>query len=880
MILDIVLNHSGESDELGPTVCYRGLDNASYYRLLPDDRSRYTNDMGCGNCLALDRPPLVRMAMDAMRAWAALGGVDGLRFDLATALGRRDAGFDPSAPLLAAIEQDPLLRDLKLIAEPWDIGPGGYQMGRFPAGWGQWNDRYRDGVRRFWRGDEGRRGDLATRLAGSADLLPARAPLSRNVNFVIAHDGFSLADLVSYATKRNEANGEHNRDGTDDNCSWNNGVEGPSDDERIVVARRRDQINLAATLLLSCGTPMLAMGSECGHSQNGNNNAYAQDNETTWLDWANGDGKIQAAIERLVALRKRHPALRHDQPFTGAPFDASGLPDIEWRGRDGTLRSDEDWNARPDDLLIALFAAPLVEIGTDRVAAIFHRGHEPARVTLPEPRDGFAWSVAFAQDEVGKPDLDGQIEIGPRSVVLLEEEPSRDAARRPRQADPLSLDRLARAAGIAPEWWDEQGGRHLVSDATKQAILSAMGLDAGSVSQARESLTRLAEEIDRRPLPHSLVRRIDAPLTCTVRSDPATSEGRFAIRIEAEDGATHMLGADAIAGAPMRRVSTDGRTILERTLRLPPLGLGIHRLSVADRPEISTTLAVVPTACHSSATLASGMRRFGISAQLYALRRQGDQGIGDFSTLAELAERSARTGAVTVGVNPFHALFPADRERASPYHPSDRRFLDPIYLDLAALDGLPGGETDATAETQIGTLATRDTVDYPGVWALKRAVLERCFVAFDAFVSRNADNSLATSFRDYRAAGGTPLLRFATHETISESRNGESWLRWPTDLCDPASNAVAQFAETQSERVRFHMFLQFLCDRQFQAATKRAEAAGLSLGFYRDLAVGAAPDGGEVWSGAGDFAHGISVGAPPDRFSADGQVWNCRRPTR
>jgi glycogen operon protein len=226
VILDVVLNHSGESDEFGPTLSLRGLDNATYYRLAAD-KSRYVNDAGCGNVLAMERAAVLRLGMDALRTWALYGGVDGFRLDLAVALGRRDNGFDPDAPFLASVEQDPLLSRCAMIAEPWDIGAGGHQLGAFPPRWGEWNDHFRDTVRRFWRGDRGNLGDFTTRIAGSADIFgPANRPLSRSINFATAHDGFPLADLVAFTQKRNEANGEHNRDGTDDNLSWNNGVEG------------------------------------------------------------------------------------------------------------------------------------------------------------------------------------------------------------------------------------------------------------------------------------------------------------------------------------------------------------------------------------------------------------------------------------------------------------------------------------------------------------------------------------------------------------------------------------------------------------------------------------------------------------------------------
>ena len=304
VILDVVFNHTGESDEFGPTLSLRGLDNATYYRLA-DDRARYVNDSGCGNILDCDRAPVVRLIMDALRAWALYGGVDGFRFDLATTLARRREGFDRDAPLLSAIVQDPVLRDLKLIAEPWDMGPGGYRLGDFPEPFAEWNDRYRDSARGFWRGDSCGVAELATRFAGSPDVFSRKRP-SRSVNFIAAHDGFTLRDLVSYEHKHNEANGEENRDGANHNLSWNNGVEGESEDAAIIAARARDARNLLATLLFSRGTPMLAMGAELGKTQSGNNNAYAQDNAVSWIDWARADEELIATTARLIALRKRH----------------------------------------------------------------------------------------------------------------------------------------------------------------------------------------------------------------------------------------------------------------------------------------------------------------------------------------------------------------------------------------------------------------------------------------------------------------------------------------------------------------------------------------------------------------------------------------------
>ncbi len=681
VILDVVLNHSGESDEFGPTISFRGLDNASYYRLRPDDLGRYINDTGCGNCLALDRPAVVRMAMDALRAWAQHTGIDGLRFDLATAMGRREAGFDPAAPLLTAIDQDPLLRDLKLVAEPWDIGPGGYQVGAFAPHWGQWNDKFRDDVRRFWRGDWGLRGQLATRLAGSSDVLGSHSRPSRNVNFITAHDGFTLADLVSYQHKRNLANGEDNRDGTSENNSWNNGVEGPTDELVIQARRTRDQRNLLATVLLARGTPMLSMGSELGHSQGGNNNAYAQDNEGSWLDWTRADSGLTAFVATLIATRKAHPALRQDRWLAGAPFDVSGILDVEWRSPDGPLLSGADWSAGAGNTLVAVFAAPTdAGDGVDQVALVFNASWEPQSVLLPDPRDGHEWRVAIdtASDTVARqPDETDHIAVEARSILALEETPAPAGKRRWRPVDPAALDRLARAAGISSEWWDEEGGRHLVGDATKRALLAAMSFPAETTAQARESLLRITEEL-RQPSP------------------PAGS-----------------------------------------------------------------------SQCYVPDMLRDGGRRFGVSAQLYALRRFGDQGIGDFTTLARLGERTAGAGGAIVGTNPFHALFAGDRERASPYHPSDRRFLDPIYIDVSTIDGLPGDGPVRQSE------GISDFVDYTRVWVRKRGLLDAKFAAFETLAWQQPSHPLVKQFDAFVVEGGDALHWFAAHEAIAELRSGK-----------------------------------------------------------------------------------------------------------
>ncbi len=344
VILDVVYNHTGEGDALGPTLAFRGLDNRSYYRLSEGGR-HYVNDTGTGNTLNLTHPMVLRMVMDSLRYWVEACHIDGFRFDLASVLGREAGGFDPNGGFFDAIRQDPVLTRVKLIAEPWDIGPGGYQLGTYPHPFLEWNDKYRDGLRRFWRGDAGLTPDIANRLLGSAERFDhsSRAATS-SVNFVTAHDGFTLEDLVSYTVKRNFANGEDNRDGTTENHADNLGVEGPTNDPAIRAARDLRKRNLLATLMVSQGTPMLLAGDEFGNSQGGNNNAYAQDNETGWVNWAGADQALTAFVARLTALRKTHPVLRQRRFLHALARSADGLPDVIWRRPDGEVPRPEDWH--------------------------------------------------------------------------------------------------------------------------------------------------------------------------------------------------------------------------------------------------------------------------------------------------------------------------------------------------------------------------------------------------------------------------------------------------------------------------------------------------------------------------------------------------------
>ncbi len=347
VILDVVYNHTAEGNEHGPTLSFRGIDNKSYYRLLPDEQRYYINDTGTGNTLNLSHPRVLQMVTDSLRYWVSEMNVDGFRFDLATILGREPDGFDEGGGFLHSCRQDPVLSSVKLIAEPWDCGPGGYQVGGFPPGWAEWNDQFRDTVRAFWKGDDGIASELASRITGSGDKFNRRGRRPwASVNFVTAHDGFTLNDLVSYNDKHNEANGEDNNDGHADNKSWNCGVEGPTDDMQVRALRERQKRNVLATLLLSQGTPMIVAGDEFGRTQQGNNNAYCQDNEISWVDWTiDDDGRaLTDFVVKLTTLRHTLPVLRRNRFLTGQFDERQQLCEVRWMSPAGTELSDEQWN--------------------------------------------------------------------------------------------------------------------------------------------------------------------------------------------------------------------------------------------------------------------------------------------------------------------------------------------------------------------------------------------------------------------------------------------------------------------------------------------------------------------------------------------------------
>jgi isoamylase len=439
VILDVVYNHTAEGNQLGPTISFKGIDNASYYRLAPDARY-YINDTGTGNTVNLSNSRVLQMVMDSLRYWARDMRIDGFRFDLATILGREPHGFEEEGRFLDACRQDPSLSQIKLIAEPWDLGPGGYQVGRFSPGWAEWNDAFRDTARAYWRGDEGKLPPLAARLTASADLFAKRGRKPwASVNFITAHDGFTLADLVSYNDKHNEANGENNQDGHSDNLSCNYGTEGPTDDPTIKATRLRQMRNMLATLILARGTPMLLGGDEFARSQKGNNNSYCQDNDISWVDWpgVESDGRALAEfVRKLIMLRRALPMLRRGLFLTGAYDDELGVRDVSWLTPAATEMTEENWNDGNARCLGVLLDGRAQEtgirrVGSDSTLLIVVNSHtDVVPFTLPEAVGGSRWvRLIDSSDPNGEPlalrDFGHAYDVPPRTLLFFLLQPTR-----------------------------------------------------------------------------------------------------------------------------------------------------------------------------------------------------------------------------------------------------------------------------------------------------------------------------------------------------------------------------------------------------------------------------------------------------------------------
>ncbi len=424
VFLDVVYNHTAEGSEFGPTLSFRGLDNSSYYRLVQGNRRHCVNDTGTGNTLNLSHPRVLQMVMDSLRYWVTSYHVDGFRFDLGVTLGREAHGFDPGAGFFDALRQDPVLARVKLISEPWDVGPGGYQLGQHPPGFAEWNDRFRDGLRRFWRGDQGARADFAARITGSSDIFDRRARRPwASVNYAASHDGFTLADVVSYAERHNEANGENSQDGHADNFSANWGVEGPTDNPEILAIRARVARAMLASVFFSHGTPMLLAGDEFGRSQNGNNNAYCQDNDTSWVHWKQiftPEGRSMVNfVTRLIALRHAYPVLRCRHFMHGKETLPGNLSDIAWFDQNGEPMSSDAWNDPNGRVIIVRRAEHPAGDIVAALTLLLNPTSESMVFRLPVPRVPSRVLIDSSDPSAEEYEVDGEVTIAPQTAILV-----------------------------------------------------------------------------------------------------------------------------------------------------------------------------------------------------------------------------------------------------------------------------------------------------------------------------------------------------------------------------------------------------------------------------------------------------------------------------
>ncbi|MET0390795.1 MAG: glycogen debranching protein GlgX [Polyangiales bacterium] len=880
VILDVVYNHTGEADPTGPLVSLRGIDNAVYYRLDPSDRSRYIDTTGCGNSLNFDHPQTQQLVMDSLRYWVRDMHVDGFRFDLAPSLARGAHGLDLEGRFFAQIKQDPILAQTKLIVEPWDVGPDGLRTGGFRAGYAEWNDRYRDSLRRFVRGDGGQIGELATRLAGSSDLFSSagRGPLA-SINYITSHDGRSLRDLVSYEGKYNADNGWDNRDGSDNEHASNWGVEGPSDRVEIEALRQRVMRTYLLSLACSQGVPMLRQGDELGQSQRGNNNAYPQDNALSWMDWSRGPDQraLYEFTRSALALRRALPELRRDDHLRGElPGRAR---DVTWLREDGEPMQASDFSAG-ERRALGMWLGAAHSDGAS-VLVLWNGGRQPISFRLPEGL--FELHLDSAQSIAPGTQLEAAVPLQPHSCALLVALPlAAPLVRPPSELDRELLARLGARYGVADGYVGYTGQAHDTSSATRITLLAAMGVDATTSAACRAELARLDAEAAApgiaavRVLPDGAdaLRRVEL-----TPPQPPPHVLRYQLELVLESG--ERFTQEGWVRDPGRRVSVP----LPSSIALP---LGYHTLSVRVADGLAggeqvyeQTLIVTPRSCPKVTSLIGARGGAGLWTHVYTLHSERGLGLGDLSDLRALVGFAAREQLDFVGINPLHAV---DNYAGvvSPYYPLSRVYGNPLYIDLEAVPELTHCESartlfaSATVQNELARLRERPRRDYAAAWRLKLAVLRALHACF---VSRELSQGTARAraYTAYLAEHGPALRNFATFCAIAEALGDDppiyDFHHFPSELRDPSSSAVKRLQTELAEPIALHMYLQFELSRQIEAAQIDARAQGLRIGLYGDLAVGNASGGADVWAHRDLFARGVALGAPPDPYSAVGQSW-------
>lgn len=879
VLLDVVYNHTGEGDKRGPTLSLRGIDNASYYRHLPHEPGTYVNDTGCGNTLDLEHPYVREMVLSSLRHWSDLMGVDGFRFDLAPILGRSMDGFSADAPFFDRVRADPQLSALKLIAEPWDIGPGGYQLGEFPLGWSEWNDKYRDTVRAFWRGDDSIMGELAGRLSGSKEIFQAKGRRPQaGINFITAHDGFTLHDLVGYDHKHNEANLEDNRDGHSHNLSRNYGVEGPSDDPMIKDLRDRQKRNMLATLFLSQGVPMLQAGDEFGRTQNGNNNSYCQDNEVSWLDWQNVDHDLNAFVAKLIGLRRSYPQLRLHGFLTGEAGLKGCENDITWLSPEGIPMQNGDWEL-PYARCFGFHLAGLEGDGggsAQPLLVLLNAHHDAIDFKMPPATYSQSWHCLLDTSGPEEPSkvwmADQNLSLAAHSLVVFVGQGSVD---RQQVDDELySLSDLCQIAGIEEAYSDLSGHTHHLSDDDKRHLAKVLHGDASTPKAIDRHVRSDIKQKWQNLLPPVIVLRRslngkgEQGVIIHVDETGMGQDLIWSIKLESGQAIKGVLQTERLGLNGSIRI--DHQEIHELALESPhELPLGFHDLRVEiGEQNASAKLIITPPHCYRPAWMESQERVWGIAHQLYSLGGN-DKAIGDFSDFGDLVFAAAKSGADVLGVSPTHALFPLMPERASPYSPSSRLTLNTLYLDVTKIDGF---EKEGDAEN-LSAGATPQLVDYAHVADVKGQVFEKLYRHYQTHGTAEQKNQ----FAEFCLERGQNLQSFAHFSALGEYFKGQALSEWPKAFQDPSSQEVADFARDREMRVDFYCWLQWQADQQLSRVAKLCTEVGMKVGLYGDLAVGVTADGAECWADPSHFLQDISFGAPPDAFNAEGQNW-CMPP--
>ncbi|MEG3640051.1 glycogen debranching protein GlgX [Magnetococcus sp. PR-3] len=921
VLLDVVYNHTAEGNHEGPTLSFKGIDNKAYYKLEPGYNRYYRDFTGCGNSFNLRHPKVLQLVMDSLRYWAGEMHVDGFRFDLTTTLAREaDGHFDRHSGFLDAIAQDPLLSRKKMIAEAWDIGDGGYQVGNFPPGWGEWNDRYRDAIRRYWKGDQGMAGEVASRLTGSSDMFNhhGRRPWS-SINFVTAHDGFTLRDLVSYSHKHNTDNLEDNRDGRDANDSWNCGAEGESDDLQIRTLRMRQMRNFLTTLMLSQGVPMLVAGDEQGRTQNGNNNPYCQDNDISWVSWDEEDHEAQellAFTRFLIKLRREHPVFRRNSYFDGQKITGLQVKDVVWMRPDGREMEQHDWDNTHTLCLGMLLSGEAGEKFLSRYGAaqvddtfllLLNSHHEPLDFQLPEVDDGSGWTRLLDTMEQGAGLGDRQAgtiskyKVGGRSAVLFTlARRERAVSVKPKPAasgdEHELLAKLSEQAGIEKGYWTVFGEWFNLPDASLRSFLAAMGLAADNRDQILASFSKLEEEPWRRAMPPVVMSRypsagVDIPIV--VNTEMVDEALEWVLVDEQGKIKPGKVVPNDLALDGERLM--DGHRLERRIFHLyEKLEVGyyrfeLHGAGLPDGDFASMRLVVAPERCYLPEKLEENDGRiWGFSPQLYALRSKRNWGIGDFQDLTKLVEMTAKQGGGVIGLNPLHTLFLERPEQISPYSPNSRHYVNPLYI---APELVPEMANCPEAKTRLKSPGVRrllhklretEMVDYAEVAVLKLSIMRLLFDVFRQAHLSPDDGCVTTerglAFKQFVKGGGESLCRLATFNALAEhfAKSGEDmggWRSWPSPYRRPDSPEVKRFTQSHEEEIYFQLYLYWIADDQLQAAKGRAQELGMPVGLYADMALGVDPDGADFWNEQSAYAGDMRIGAPADLFNPKGQNW-------